>query len=104
MARYFPSANEDGDAINEWMALQLFVHAMGGSASTSRAQVTAALNGLSSYSTGGLTPVVNFTKPQTALSGQIPRVVNPTAYGYHYSSGTFTPLTSGFINPFTYKP
>lgn len=65
-----------------------------------RASVVEALNGLSSYSTGGLTPNVSFTKPSTVPGYS--RILNPTVYGLTFENGQMKdiqPLT--YINMFT---
>lgn len=88
-------------ALWDWMAVQLFAHVLKElKGSPTRASIVSALNSLSDYNTGGLTPTVNFIKPATVPGYS--QLFNPVVYGLTYSNGAFKdiqPLT--YINMFT---
>jgi branched-chain amino acid transport system substrate-binding protein len=95
------AAGVGDSALWDWMAVQLFAHVLKNIQGTvTRSSVVEALNGLSSYSTGGLTPTIDFTKPSTVAGYS--RIFSPTVYGLTYDNGELKdiqPLT--YIDMFT---
>ncbi len=94
------AAGVGDSALWDWMAVQLFAKVVKDiHGAVTRASIVEALNGLSSYSTGGLTPNVSFTKPSTVPGYS--RIFNPTVYGLIFENGELKdiqPLT--YINMF----
>ena len=60
------------------------------------------MSGLRDYQLGGLTPPIDYTTQQTALSGTVPRIVVDTIWLYKYADGKLEPLGNGQgVNAFT---
>jgi branched-chain amino acid transport system substrate-binding protein len=101
--KYQPSAAAGvGDAaLWDWMAVQLFAHVLKElKGAPTRASIVSALNSLSNYSTGGLTPTINFTKPSTVPGYS--RLFDPVVYGLTYTDGAFKDIQPlSYINMFT---
>jgi ABC-type branched-subunit amino acid transport system substrate-binding protein len=96
---------DSSQSVNGWMAVNLFksVVLSIGPANVTRQQILAKLPTVSSFSTGGLTPTLNFTKKQTVFGGALANIINPTvvAYKYNPQSKKFVQQGSGaFINMF----
>ncbi len=51
------------------------------------------MSSVKSLNTFGLTPPLNFTVPQMAYGGQIPRAVWPDLALYHYVNGSLVQVT-----------
>jgi hypothetical protein len=96
---------DTSQAINGWLAVSLFksVVLSIGAGNVTRQQILAKLPTISNFSTGGLTPTLNFTKKQTVFGGAVANIINPTvvAYKYNPQSKKFVQQGSGaFINMF----
>lgn len=88
-----------------WVAVQLFkaaaLAAQSESGSITRASILAAMNKMSDFQIPGVTPVINFTVPNTAFGGTIPRLFNTTViFAKANQNGTNTELTGQFVNAF----
>jgi ABC-type branched-subunit amino acid transport system substrate-binding protein len=70
--------------------------------SLTRAALVKALNSLSDYSTGGLTPPISFTTPNPQVGYS--RVFNPVVYGLTYENAALTDIKPlKYVNIFTGK-
>jgi branched-chain amino acid transport system substrate-binding protein len=93
-------AKSDDLAKNSWLALSLLDRAAQGQATIDRASILSALQGISDFDTGGLTPTLDFTQPGSFLGGAQPRVVNDScAYG-KIKNGKIVTAGKGFVDPF----
>jgi hypothetical protein len=50
------------------------------------------MNSWSDFNLGGMTPAIDFTKPQTALGGSFSRIQDPYYYPVQYKNGTWVSL------------
>ena len=89
------------NVIGGMLSVKLFAQVANKLPTVTRAGVLDALNNLSSFDTGGITPPISFTTPGTGLGGKAPRVFNVTSTLYTYAHGKIEPYKgSPFINPF----
>jgi ABC-type branched-subunit amino acid transport system substrate-binding protein len=102
LSKYQPSAALVETDVNSWLGVRLFAQVLKSIKGTpTRAKVLAKMRTISAYNTGGLSPVVNFTKPSTVPN--FPRLFNPTVVGVNYSNGAYTDEypTTPFVNIYT---
>lgn len=77
MERYAPDAERTAISLNAWAGVQMLAHVLRGMETIDRAGVLKAMNELSDYDSGGLTPTLDFTaKPAIE---QLPRLFNTSA-------------------------
>jgi branched-chain amino acid transport system substrate-binding protein len=98
------AANVTDAGLNAWMGVHLFADVVAKiPAPVTRAKVVSALNALSSYDTKGLTPTLDFTKPN-AVQGYS-REFNPYVVGLEFVNGVARNMKPAVeINLFTGKP
>jgi branched-chain amino acid transport system substrate-binding protein len=89
-----------------WVGVQLFkaaaLAAQSETGSITRASVLAAMNKMTNFQIPGVTPVINFTVPNTSFGGTIPRLFNTTViFAKVNQNGTNTPVTGQFVNAFS---
>lgn len=93
---YDPNYKKRNDQIlARWGAVHLFdsiATAALKSGPLTRASILNAANHTTDWSYLGLTPPVNFTKPQKALGGTIPNLVNTTVYLFKWDGTKLVPL------------
>jgi len=101
LTTYQPSYKKRNTQIlSEWGGVQLFAYVAAHAGKISRTSVLNTANHVTGWQYKGLTPPVNFTTPQTALGGTIPRMVNLTVYGYKWNSSKLAPI-GGLVNLFS---
>ncbi len=102
MAKYNPSYKIlDGNVLQGWLAVQLFKYAVEHTKKLTRANLLKTLSSITAWNDLGLTPPLNFTTPQTALSGGVPREFNTTVTFSKFVNGKLVPLEKGaFISDF----
>jgi hypothetical protein len=98
------SLEDNSEALRGWLSIQLFKSAVQkvGAANVSRTSIIQAISTMSTWSTGGLTPEIDFTSKQTALGGTVPNIINPTVVAYKYNIQTkqLDEVGNSFINIF----
>jgi ABC-type branched-subunit amino acid transport system substrate-binding protein len=83
-----------------WLGFQAFAAAAKDLPTVDRASTLAAMNKLV-YDPQGFAPVLDFTKPGTALGGSLPRLVNTKVMYARVKNGKIKALNGGkFIDPF----
>ncbi|MER5917646.1 ABC transporter substrate-binding protein [Streptomyces sp. NPDC001982] len=84
------SPEDHAIALNGWVAVHLFADAVekAGADNVTRESLTAALKATSDYDTGGLTPPLDWTKPQTAMGGSLSAVTNLSLMAYKFNADT----------------
>jgi hypothetical protein len=94
----------DEQELYGWVGMQLFKAAAEVASAhgpVTRASLAAAFQELNNFQVPGVTPVINFTKPNTSLGGTIPRLFNPTVvFAKLNQNGTNTAITGAFVNLF----
>lgn len=88
-----------------WVGVQLFkaaaLAAESQSGSITRASVLSAMNNMSHFQIPGVTPVINFTVPNKAFNGTIPRLFNTQViFAKANPDGTNTEVSGQFVNAF----
>jgi branched-chain amino acid transport system substrate-binding protein len=87
--------------LNSWVSVQALVAACDNAPTINRASVLTAISSMTTFTSGGLTPSVDFTKPSTAFAGAFPRLFNGTAtFEKVGSGGNINPLSSQFYDVF----
>lgn len=81
-----------------WIAFELLDQAATGLETIDRRSILDALNGMSAFDSGGLTPVLDFTTPGTLVSG--PRFVNDTCVYAQVRDGAVVSISDDFVEPF----
>lgn len=104
MAKYEPSATQDDLAKNAWLSVWLFANVAKNLSTLSRASVLSALEHTTSYSTGGMTPTLDFSKTFSGFGGTLPRMFNQTVVYTKVVNGKFVATGSGFADPFAPLP
>jgi ABC-type branched-subunit amino acid transport system substrate-binding protein len=95
------AADQSDDlAKNSWIAFGLLDEAAKGQRQINRTTILDTLGGISAFDTGGLTPVLDFTKPGTFLDGAQPKVVNTSCVYAEIEDGEIVALDESFIDPF----
>jgi branched-chain amino acid transport system substrate-binding protein len=94
------SDQSDDLAKNSWIAFGLLDEAAKGQQQIDRTSILNALGGISNFDTGGLSPILDFTKPGTFLDGAQPKVVNTTCVYSQIEDGEIVALDEKFIDPF----
>jgi ABC-type branched-subunit amino acid transport system substrate-binding protein len=100
MAKYQPSALDPTNDLtaDAWLNVEMFAMAaaktLKASPNTplSRAGLLKTMNTWTDFNLGGMTPVLDFSKPQTALGGGFSRIVDPYYYPVHYENGQFVSI------------
>jgi branched-chain amino acid transport system substrate-binding protein len=82
-----------------WVAFELLDQAAEGLPTIDRASILGALNAMSAFDTGGLTPVLDFTTPGQLVAG--PRFVNDSCVYAQVQDGTVEAISDGFVRPFS---
>lgn len=86
MDRFAPDAERSAISLNAWAGVQMLAEVLRGLDTIDRASVLKAMNELSDYDSGGLTPALDFTaKPAVA---QLPRLFNTSATVTRITDGT----------------
>lgn len=83
--------------INTWVAAQAFLAAAKNAKSLTRAGILAAMENLTSFSDGGITPTLDFAKP---AAGNFPRLFNQTVTYNKMSDGVLVPISAQFHDVF----
>jgi ABC-type branched-subunit amino acid transport system substrate-binding protein len=98
---YDPSLKPSDESVNSWLGIHLFAKAMSQSSQPlTRAGVLAAFTNLSNYTTDGLTPALDFTKPNSTQG--FSRAFNPTSVLHDVKNGTAADTQPvQFLNIFT---
>jgi hypothetical protein len=93
LEQYQPDVEPSDLGVNAWLSVNMFAEVAGGLDEVTRASVFAAMNALSGYDTGGLTPPLDFTVEGTALGGAAPRLVPSaqTVFADRYEDGQWVP-------------
>jgi branched-chain amino acid transport system substrate-binding protein len=92
-----PSQVSSLRTINVWVAAQAFIAAAKTAKSLTRAGILAAVQKLTSFSDGGITPALDFAEP---ASGSLPRLFNQTVTYNKMSAGVLMPISSQFHDVF----
>jgi ABC-type branched-subunit amino acid transport system substrate-binding protein len=101
MDKYQSSANKDDLSKNSWLGVRLFQAAAAKATALTRQGILDAMNGLTSFDTGGMTPPLNYTQPFAGFGGTFPRMFNPTVVYNKFTNGQEVPTNPGqFANPF----
>jgi ABC-type branched-subunit amino acid transport system substrate-binding protein len=101
MAKYAPSATKDDLAKNAWLGVRLFAAAAAKASALTRKGILDAMNALTSFDSGGLTPPLDYTKPFAGFGGTFPRMFNHTVVYNKVQDGKEIPITGNFADPFT---
>lgn len=103
MAKYQPTAQYTEQAVVSWIGVNQLAHVAGrASAPLNRAAILKAMNELKDYSTDGLTPNLDYSKP-LAVPGYV-RAFNPTTVEDKVENDKIvTPRPVTFINTLTGK-
>lgn len=92
------SQDKAGDLAKEdWVSFDLFNYAMKGAKTFTRASVMTALNGVTDYDAGGLTPVLNFSKP--GPDPKFPRIHNLSYFFAKIDNGKAVSAGTGKLEP-----
>jgi hypothetical protein len=98
------SLEDNSIALNGWLSIQLLKAAAqkGGAENVSRQSLIQTVSTMTNWSTGGLTPDIDFTVKQTALGGSIPNVIDPNVVAYKYNVQTkqLDQVGNDFVNLF----
>ncbi|MCX4095612.1 ABC transporter substrate-binding protein [Nocardia sp. alder85J] len=96
------SVLNNDQSLQAWMAVRLFAHIvqqLGGN--PTRESVLNAVRNLTSYSTDGLTPDIDFSKPQARGGGHFPNMRNDTVTLMQYRDGRLQAVGAGnFVHVF----
>ncbi|HKE72346.1 MAG TPA: hypothetical protein VKB57_01955, partial [Acidimicrobiales bacterium] len=95
-----PKADPSDQSAMAWLAVKLFAKVANDAPEVSRSAVLSGLNGLKSFDTDGMTPVLDFTKPNPALGGALPRLFNTTVVPAKLEDHKFVQVESGFVDIF----
>jgi hypothetical protein len=94
MSTYAPgSSYQGGDLVTAWLAANVVAEIAKSLPSVSAQSMFSYLTHATNLSTFGMTIPLNYTVPQTALKGLIPRAVNPNISLYHYVNGAMVQVT-----------
>jgi branched-chain amino acid transport system substrate-binding protein len=102
MAKYQPNALDPTNDLtaDAWLNVEMFALAaektLKASPNTplSRAGLLKTMNTWTDFNLGGMTPTLDFSKPQTALGGGFSRIVNPYYYPVQYKNGQFVSINN----------
>jgi ABC-type branched-subunit amino acid transport system substrate-binding protein len=83
-------ANDNTIALSSWVGIQMLkaLALQIGPNKLTRASLMSAMKSTSSYNTGGLTPLLSWTKPSNSLGGAVPNLINPAEVAYKYDPDT----------------
>ena len=94
MTKYAADTTPGDLNASAWLSVQTFADTAGKLPTISRESVWGAMNSLSNYDTGGMTPLpLDYTKPGTVLGGKAPRLV-PSVLSVYFDvikDGKFVP-------------
>jgi ABC-type branched-subunit amino acid transport system substrate-binding protein len=94
MSKYAPGATYQGDdLVTTWLAANVVAQIAKTMPTVSASAIFNYLTNATALNTFGMTPPLNFTVPQKALGGIIPRAVYPDVALYHYVNGTAVQVT-----------
>ena len=94
MSTYVPgSTYTGGDLVSVWLAANVVAQIAKSLPTVSAQSIFNYLTHATNLSTFGMTVPLNFTVPQTALKGLIPRAVRPNVALYHYVNGNMVQVT-----------
>jgi Periplasmic binding protein len=93
MHKYQPSVVPGDLSAMSWLSVQTFAKVAAALPAITRQSVWDAMNRQSALSTDGMTPVLNYTKPGTALGGAAPRLITGLQGLYidRYQDGQWKP-------------
>jgi hypothetical protein len=93
MERYEPDVDPSDLGVNAWLSVNMLAEVAAGLDDVSRSNVFEAMNALSGFDTGGLTPPLDYTVEGTALGGAAPRLVPSalTVFADRYDDGEWVP-------------
>jgi branched-chain amino acid transport system substrate-binding protein len=92
-----PSQISSLRTIGVWVGAQAFLAAAKTAKSLTRAGILAAMEKLTSFSDGGITPTLDFAKP---AAGSFPRLFNQTVTYNKMSGGVLVPISTQFHDVF----
>ena len=94
MSTYAPgSTYQASDLVDAWLAANVVAQIAKTLPTVSAKAIFSYLSTATDLTTFGMTPPLNFTVPQKALGGLIPRAVNPDVALYHYVNGAVVRVT-----------
>ncbi len=94
MDQYEPGVTyRASDLVDAWLAANVVAQIAKSLPSVSAKAISSYLSKATDLTTFGMTPPLNFTVPQTAIGGLIPRAVNLDVALYHYVNGTAVQVT-----------
>jgi hypothetical protein len=93
MHKYQPSIDPGDLNAMSWLSVQTFAKVAAALPAVTRQSVWDAMNRQSALSTDGMTPVLNYTQPGTALGGKAPRLITgaQSVYIDRYQDGQWKP-------------
>ena len=93
MEQYQPDVEPGDLGANAWLSVNMFAEVVAGLGEISRSGVYEAMNALSGFDTGGMTPPLDYTVASTALGGAAPRLVPSvlTVFADRYDDGEWVP-------------
>ena len=93
MHKYQPSVDPVDITANAWLGVEIFAMVAATLPAITRQSVWDAMNRQSALSTDGMTPVLNYTQPGTALGGAAPRLITGVQGVYidRYQDGQWKP-------------
>jgi ABC-type branched-subunit amino acid transport system substrate-binding protein len=102
VAKYQPNALDPTNDLtaDAWLNVEMFAMAAGKTLKASpntplsRAGLLKTMNTWTDFNLGGMTPTLDFSKPQTALGGGFSRIVDPYYYPVQYENGQFVSMNN----------
>jgi ABC-type branched-subunit amino acid transport system substrate-binding protein len=94
MAEYQPDVVPGDLNAIAWLSVNLFADVAAGLDEVTRESMWEAMDAVSGYDTGGMTPPLDFTTPGTALGGNAPRIFDSvqSVYADVYDDGAYVPV------------
>ncbi len=94
MNKYKPGVTDETNILaSAWLAANVVAEIAKTLPTVSAKSIFSYLSTATNLSTFGMTPPLNFTVPQKALGGLIPRAVNADIALYHYVNGSLVQAT-----------
>lgn len=101
MRKYQPKGLEDNTDLTAaaWLGIQMFALAAekahtASSKALTRAELLSTMNSWSDFNLAGMTPPIDFTKPETALGGSFSRIQDPFYYPVQYKNGSWASMNN----------
>ena len=79
--------NHNDAVLSGWLAIRQLEYALNKSATVDRAGILEAMNTTTDFDYKGLTPVLDYTKPNPGFNNALPRLTNDGLFLYKYEDG-----------------